>query len=67
MPISLILSMITGNPITSIIGGGVIWSQLGSVFNLIASGASIGTVLMDPHFGALLAGFGGLAAKDGHK
>jgi len=52
------------NPMTSTAGLGLLLTNLGPVLTMVGSGAPLVAVFADPHFSALMAGFGALAAKD---
>jgi len=63
-PIVALLGYLVSNPFTSSAGLGLLLSNLGPVITMLGSGAPITSVIGDPHFNALLAAFGALAAKD---
>lgn len=63
MPIQLLTYLIK-NPFTSSAGVGLILANLGPVLTMLGTGVSLGTIAADPHFSALIAAFGALAAKD---
>jgi len=52
------------NPFTSTAGVGLLLTNLGPIITMLGSGAPLANVVADPHFSALLAAFGALAAKD---
>jgi hypothetical protein len=59
----LILALLK-NPFTSSAGLGLLFANLGPVLTMLGTGTPLGTIVADPHFSALLAAFGALAAKD---
>lgn len=64
MPIATILGYLMKSPFTSSGGVGLIMVNVGTVLTMLGNGTPIMTVIQDPHFSALLAGFVALAAKD---
>lgn len=63
MPLTM-LAYLLKNPFTSSAGVGLILVNLGPVLTMLGAGTPIGTIIADPHFSALMAAFGALAAKD---
>lgn len=61
-----ILNLLIGNPLTSTVGTGLILVNIGTVLTMIGSGVPWGTILDDRHTQMLIAGIGGLFAKDGN-
>ncbi len=63
MPIQMLTYLIK-NPFTSSAGVGLILANIGPVLTMLGNGVSLATIASDPHFSALIAALGALAAKD---